>query len=166
MGAEVGAGQAEGQEMSDENTTEDSGSGDDVGQDGDTGDGSGGEVLPEITKLRQEAASHRRKAREAEVERDRLVGLVSSMQRNEVERRAEQTMHRGEDLWAAGVELGELLDDGGALDLTKVDARVAEVIEARPHWRRPHVQGDADQGHRTTSQPSLSWAEALRPGRP
>jgi hypothetical protein len=149
--------------MPDEITNDETTTNDDTrGQNADQANGDS--ATPDLAALRKEAAGHRRKLREAEAERDRLAGIVHSMLRNEVERRAEQRMHRGDDIWSAGVELGELLDEDGALDLAKVDAAVERVIKERPHWSRLRPTGAADQGARgSTSSPGITWQEALRP---
>ena len=156
--------------MADETTTDDhqgdggqndDGQHDDLGHHGD--DGQGETAPPDIAALRKEAASHRTKARAAEAERDKLAGLVTSMQRNEVERLAEQKMASAEDLWSR-VELAELLDADGAIDYARVTETVDRILTERPHWARPaRPSGSADQGARSTSsKPAIGWAEVLR----
>ena len=96
-----------------------------------------------LAKVRREAAGHRIKAREAEAERDRLAGVVESMQRAEAERLVTAVeagyspLAEGSDLWRGGVELAELLDDGGNLDREKLNAARDRVAAEHPHWRRP-----------------------------
>jgi len=88
-----------------------------------------------------EAAKYRRRLREAEAERDRLAGLVTGHQRAEVERMASSgigpaALADGADLWAAGVELAELLDDEDRIDADKVAAVTARVLAEHPGWQR------------------------------
>ena len=96
-----------------------------------------------LAKVRREAAGHRIKAREAEAERDRLAGVVESMQRAEAERLVTAVeagyspLAEGSDLWRGGVELAELLDEDGQVDRTKLKAAGARVGAAHPHWRAP-----------------------------
>ncbi len=120
---------------------------------------------------RREAASYRRRLRDAEGERDRLAEQVAGYQRREVEALAEQgpghgyeRMASGADLWTAGVLLADLLDEDGAVDPTKTHAMVTSVLTDRPHWRQ-NIWGSTDvgQGPRGTT-PSRSFADVLREG--
>ena len=42
----------------------------------------------------------------------------------------------GADLWSSGVELADVLDDEGEIDTAKVEAAIATLVEAKPHYRR------------------------------
>lgn len=92
-----------------------------------------------------EAARYRVKLREAEGERDRLVGVVESLQRSAVDRLAEAAGIKPSALWASGVEIADLLvggdgDDASVIDTDKVtqaiDHAVAELgLQTQP--RKP-----------------------------
>lgn len=68
----------------------------------------------------KEAAKYRRRLREAEKERDGLRGQLEAMQRAAVESLAGKTLRKPEALWAAGVELADVLDQNGKPDAEKV----------------------------------------------
>ena len=96
-----------------------------------------------LAKVRREAAGYRVKLREAEAGRDRLAGVVESMQRTEAERLVTDLeagyspLAEGSDLWRGGVELSELLDEDGQVDRTKLKAAGARIGAEHPHWRAP-----------------------------
>jgi len=122
-----------------------------------------------LAKVRREAAGYRVKLREAEGERDRLAGVVESMQRAEAERLVTaieagySPLAEGSDLWRAGVELAELLDEDGQVDRTKLKAAGARVGAAHPHWRAPVP--DFSGGVRGTgpaTDPAGALSERLR----
>ena len=100
---------------------------------------------PEAARESREAANYRRRLRDVEAERDGLRERVDRLERAEVERiAAEQPywMIQPGDLWAVGVELAELRGDDGTLDTRLVKAKVRDVLEQRPTWRR-----NIDMGH-------------------
>lgn len=103
-------------------------------------------ISDDVAALRKEAASHRRKARAAEAERDQLRARVEVLQRSEAQRLAGAALSDPSDMWRAeGVELATMLDDDGAVDPEKVAAVVREVGRQHPNWlQRP--TGDADAG--------------------
>lgn len=73
---------------------------------------------------RKEAAAYRRRLRDTEGERDRLAERDTGDQRREVEALAElgrghDRMLSGADLWTAGVQITDLLDEDGAVDAGK-----------------------------------------------
>jgi len=110
-----------------------------------------------LAKVRREAASYRVKLRDTEGERDRLAGVVGSMQRAEAERLVTGALTgaglaEGGDLWRGGVELAELLGDDGQLDHGKLTAARDRVASEHPHWRRP--VDSFDGGARQTSVPA------------
>lgn len=122
-----------------------------------------------LAKVRREAAGYRVKLREAEGERDRLAGVVESMQRQEAERLVADAptpgagLAEGADLWRGGVELSELLDDDGNLDQEKLLAARDRVAAEHPHWRRP--VDSFDGGVRATAlqaDPAGALSERLR----
>jgi hypothetical protein len=94
---------------------------------------------PESGAHSREAANYRRRLRDVEAERDGLRGRVDQLERAEVERVAAEApyyMIQPGDLWAIGVELAELRRDDGTLDPALVKAKVRDVLEQRPTWRR------------------------------
>jgi hypothetical protein len=114
-------------------------------------------------KLRTEAANYRRKLRAAEAERDKLAAQVDARDRADVERLAGARMASGADLWATGIELGELRGDDGALAPERVDAAVKKVLGERPHWAKR--SGGFDGGARATiptADPASGFADRLR----
>jgi hypothetical protein len=120
---------------------------------------------------RREAASYRRRLRDAEGERDRLAERVAGYQRRDVEALAEQghghdRMAAGSDLWTGGVQLADVLDEAGAIDPERVQAQVAAVLSERPHWRKNiWAPVDVGQGPRTDGAPSSrTFADVLREG--
>lgn len=77
---------------------------------------------------------YRARLREVEAQRDVLADRVAAMQRGEAERLAAQHLQRGEDLWAAGIDLDWLLDENGDLVAELVDEAARDVKARRPHW--------------------------------
>jgi len=117
-------------------------------EDGDEGQDDGDPA----TAARREAARHRRRLREVEAERDALAETVATYRRREAEAVAGTTLQSGGDLWAAGVDLAELLGEDGTVDEARVRAAVAKVTEERPHWRRKTP--DLDAGARSPARGS------------
>lgn len=121
-----------------------------------------------LAKVRREAASYRVKLREAEGERDRLAGVVESMQRAEAERLVADApmpgsgLAEGADLWRGGVELAELLDDGGNLDHEKLNAARDRVVAEHPHWRGHTASWDGGVRGTAPADPADALSERLR----
>lgn len=107
-----------------------------------------------------EAARYRVRARDAEQARDALAKRVTQMQRAEVERMAAGRIGSPADLWLAGVELADVLDDAGDVDPKRVDARLEQVLVDRPHWRPgvPSFDG-GPRGH--VRAPGPTFADLL-----
>lgn len=112
-----------------------------------------------------EAGARRRQLRETEAERDRLAGLVETMQRREAERIAADRLAAPGDLWdIAGTELDDLLDEHGAVNSDAVNVAVDALIETRPGLARPRTTFPSmGGGHRSepTGTP-VTWAEVVR----
>ena len=121
-----------------------------------------------LAKVRREAASYRVKLREAEGERDRLAGVVESMQRQEAERAVTGNrigaLAEGSDLWRGGVALSELLAEDGTLDSEKVEAARDRVLAERPHWgsRADDYDGGARQSAPAPIDHNAGLSDALR----
>jgi hypothetical protein len=110
-----------------------------------------------------EAAKWRRRLRDTETERDGLATRLSALQRAEAQRLAGADLADGKDLWLAGVDLPDLLDDAGNVDPAKVADTTAAVLVDRPHWaaQRP-VTADPDQGRTGGTASAPSFAAFLR----
>lgn len=67
-------------------------------------------------------ARYRVQLRETEAERDTLAGLLETLQRTEAERLAADVIHKPDALWAADINLTDLLDDTGLVSPDKVKA--------------------------------------------
>ncbi len=116
-------------------------------------------------KLRKEAARYRRSLRDTEAERDNLRGRLDVLQRAEVERIATADgLAVPGDFWLAGVDLAELLDDGGNVALGKVREAVAAILVDRPHWRRAAPVG-FDGGVRQPAPAGVSMQQILQGGK-
>ncbi|GAA2621985.1 hypothetical protein SMC26_32955 [Actinomadura fulvescens] len=130
------------------------GAGAETGAEGGEGGESGGRAA-------REAARYRTQLREAASERDQLRGVVTAMQRAEVERLAmtgqkgkgwRSKLQDGTDLWAFGVQLEDLVDENGQLDPDKVHDAVADLVERKPHLSpRDLGAGQNVQGVRSRS---------------
>lgn len=120
---------------------------------------------PAKAALRREAARYRRELRGVETERDSLRDRLTALQRTEVERLAttdRDALARADDLWLAGTDLADLLDEDGQVDPDKVRQTVATITADRPHWRSTGPVPSFDGGVRAAPASSPSWAEALR----
>jgi hypothetical protein len=127
----------------------------------DTADDDATEADP-AAKARKEAAAYRRRLRDTETERDALRGRLETMQRAEVERLAAEKLATPSDLWLAGTNLADLLDDDGNLDAGKVTETLNRIVAERPHWSRPAP--DFDGGLRQSAPATPGWASLLRSG--
>lgn len=90
-----------------------------------------------------EAAKWRRRLRDAEAERDALTERLAGLQRAEAERLAGEHIAKSSALWAAGVDLADLLTDEGQVDPEKVAAAAAQArdtlgVEAPRRRPRPN----------------------------
>ncbi len=120
-------------------------------------------------KARREAARYRTELRAVESERDALRGRLETLQRAQVEELAMSgpllgffSLRDGRDLWLAGVQLPDLLDDHGQVDQKKVKTAVLEVGKDRPHWRGPSAPPSFDGGPRGAVPPrQVTFADVL-----
>jgi hypothetical protein len=113
----------------------------------------------ELARTGREAASRRVALREVEAERDQLRSEVEGFQRAEAERLASQRLRDGSDLWTAGVELGDLLEDGAVSD-ERIAAACSRLLEEKPHFARPPV--DFGAGVRRPLEQPPSFGQALK----
>lgn len=121
---------------------------------------------PDDAGLSRRDIKYRERLRETETERDTLRATVETMQRREVERLAADHLVKPGSLWTVGVELGNLLDDDGAVDPEKVsaaalDARQQHGLEdpQAARKRQPHVPLE---GLGNTKGPANNWADAFK----
>jgi hypothetical protein len=110
-----------------------------------------------------EAAGYRRRLRETEAERDVLAARVNAWRTAEVDRLAAEHLARGADLLElGGVDVEQLLDDAGMVDVERVGAEVAGLLETRPYLARRRFAGSADSGVRATPPaPAPTWHDVL-----
>lgn len=110
-----------------------------------------------------EARKYRKRAQEAEAERDALRGQLDTLRTTVAERMS--GLAKPEALWAAGITLEDVLDDDGNVDETKVQAAVRTASERLGLARGPRP--DPTQGARgtPTSSPLQSFTEAFGPRR-
>lgn len=120
----------------------------------------------DVGALRKEAAKHRTRAKEAEVERDKLAERLQAAHRTEVKRLAAEHLADGADIFRDGeVEFDSLLSDEGDVDPAKVTAAAEGVVERSPHWaKRPTPRGGVDGGKGTApaEDAAPSFGEALK----
>lgn len=120
----------------------------------------------DVGSLRREAASYRSRLRATESERDTLAERVTAYHRTTAEALASggsgRQLHDGKDLWTAGVELGELLDEAGAVDPARVAAAVGTVLDARPHWSARTASFDGGARDGGTAAPKSLGEELFR----
>jgi hypothetical protein len=113
----------------------------------------------------KEAAKYRRRLREAEAERDKLAGVVTTMQTREVERIAGTVLANGADLLeVGGVALADLLDQDGRPDVEKIEGAARSILTERPYLagtRGPRP--DPSQGAKPAAPSALGWSDVLRP---
>ncbi|WP_179476208.1 hypothetical protein [Mycolicibacterium vinylchloridicum] len=119
----------------------------------------------DISRVRQQAARYRTRLRETEAERDQLRTELDAQRRAVVDWRASNRdggpQVARELLDAAGVDVGQLLDDSGHLDLAKVDQFVDATAKrfGIPQGFRPN-RGQGASGHAAPGASSL--ADAFR----
>ncbi len=77
-------------------------------------------------------AEARERTKDAIIERQRET--IDARDRIDVERIAAPKLTDPGDLWHAGVTLDSLRGEDGELDVTLVDAAIAETVRAHPHW--------------------------------
>ncbi|MGD9619821.1 MAG: hypothetical protein AB7G47_04630 [Mycolicibacterium sp.] len=116
-------------------------------------------------KASKEAAKYRHQLRATEAERDDLAARLESVQRSQVESEVSRLGVKPEALWAAGVELGDLLTEDGTVDPNAVADKVAGVREkfgietSRPYRGIKGMKSGAGINVPTGS----SWSGAFAP---
>lgn len=90
---------------------------------------------PPASKADREARL-RKRAQEAESERDQLRELVTGLRRSEVERRFTGVLTNPSDVWHAA-KIEDLLDESGALDTVKIETVAVTIRATHPNWAPP-----------------------------
>jgi hypothetical protein len=126
-----------------------------------------------LAAARAEAATYRRKLRDAEAQLEALRARVDGIARSEVEALAADTLRSPADLWLTGTELADLLADDGNPDPDKVRTAVEAVLSERPHWAKatdtpkapptrkpvPDLRGGTDPTRPVDDGPS--WSQVI-----
>ena len=120
----------------------------------------------------QDAARYRARLRDTEAERDQLRAQLDAMRRAEVDRITADHRLGAKALWAAGIELEQLLDEDGTVSPTRVaeavvTTRTALGIPRTALPKAPSAYGLGSQGADVHSAPSErdELADALTPRR-
>lgn len=116
----------------------------------------------EDTKAGKEAARYRRQLRKVEAERDALAEKVTALQRAEVERHAAH-LTRPDAIWAAGLELADVLDEDGNVDPERVTTAITDAADRLGLARAPGTPApDPTQGAHGTPARANAFTQALR----
>jgi hypothetical protein len=119
--------------------------------------------------LSREAASYRRRLRDAEAERDSLRTRLEGYERQEVERLAAGAgLQVPADVWSFGASLDTLRGEDDGIDAEAVTGLVGEIVKDRPGLQaRP--QGDLGIGRGAgatstrTEEPKVGLSALLKP---
>jgi hypothetical protein len=119
--------------------------------------------------LSREAASYRRRLRDAEAERDGLRERLERYERAEVERIAgDAGLQVAADVWQFGASLDTLRDENGGIDAEIVSGLVGEIVKDRPGLQAKPV-GDVGIGRGagaagTRIEQKVGLSQLLKPG--
>lgn len=115
------------------------------------------------SKAGKEAAKYRRQLRDTEAERDTLKEQVTGLRKHIAETLSGLT--KPSALWAAGVEVDDLLNEDGHVDPTKVKEAVEHAADTLGLSRTPRP--DRSQGTAGFAPPSQRdmFAQAFGPQR-
>lgn len=116
----------------------------------------------------RESAKYRKRAQDAEAERDRLIERLSTLQRAEAQRLASEHLADGADLWRDGAELAAMLNDDGDVDADKVTEAAKALVAAHGHWRKPAQSAPPPASTVTANdkiagpeEPTAGWTDLL-----
>ena len=93
---------------------------------------------------------------------------LERMQRREIERLAADKLSDPQDVWLAGVAVGDVCNADGDVDPELVDKTIGTLLEQHPHWAatQPAPQkarrGLTSGATTTTQRRAPSWADAIR----
>ena len=116
-----------------------------------------------------EARKYRKRAQEAEAERDQLRGQVGALQTQLLDQYLAghtKRLHKGEDFFqVSGVTIDDLITSEGTLDYAKIDQTLNEVESKRPYlFEKDHecmANGTLGMGKRERMGGGASWSDAL-----
>lgn len=112
-----------------------------------------------------EAARYRTRLRGVEQERDALAQRVAAYTRADVVRHVSERLSDADDLFIVGqVDVADLVDDEGALDVEAVDAAVDALLERRPRLAKdwePDAEGLDGGARRTPKSGGATWGSLL-----
>ncbi|HEX4187083.1 MAG TPA: hypothetical protein VHY83_04210 [Solirubrobacteraceae bacterium] len=120
--------------------------------------------------LSREAASYRRRLRDAEGERDQLRERLERYERTEVERIASGAgLAAPADVWTFGASLDTLRGEDGSIDAEAGSGLVGEIVKDRPGLQAPKL-GDLGIGRGATAAgtaraPEVGLSALLKPER-
>ncbi len=125
------------------------------------GDTTTTDTEPAPTDNRREAR-YRRQLRDTEAERDQLADQLATMRRAEAEHIAAATIAKPAALWAAGIDLADLLGDDGNVDPAKV-AAAAGTAREQLRLEAPRRNVVRSEGANPASARTTSFADAFSP---
>lgn len=116
--------------------------------------------------LSRKEATYRKRAREAEQERDTLRQQVDELQRQQVETIAGRLgMAVPGDLWAVGTDLVQLRGDDGRIDQEAAEAHVRDLLASRPTWRAiTHARLGIGEGGAAATRQKPGLSQLLKSG--
>lgn len=111
-----------------------------------------------------EAAKYRRRAKEAEAQRDALADTVTALRRAAVEDRLKAQHVPPAGFWASGVTLEDLLDEDGNLDDKAIKTAADNAVETLGLERvGVHMRPVPSEGRTTSPSATPSWEAAFGP---
>lgn len=113
----------------------------------------------------REAAQFRRERNEWRARAETAEARVERYERQEVEGIAGERLRDPSDFWSAGVGLDALRNDDGVIDPDMVEARVIDLVQAKPHFEKPPASAQPKPTPTPTPSPTSIHAGA-RPEAP
>lgn len=113
----------------------------------------------------REAAKYRRQLRETQSERDAVTSRLEAAQRQIIEAEAGKHIDKPASLWASGVQLADLLDDDGNVDIEKVTAASTTALEELGLTARRNGPIIPNQGQMPDRNAAMGdgWSKAFSP---
>lgn len=113
----------------------------------------------EYTTLIAESKKYRKRAQDAEQAHQELQDRHTNLIRSVAEHQAHKAGVNAAALWGAGTTPGDLLDDDGNLDYSKIDQA---AHTARRHFGLGQGVENPLQGRGASGPPSEDWADIFR----
>ncbi|OBG79044.1 hypothetical protein A9X05_21360 [Mycobacterium sp. E3298] len=113
----------------------------------------------------REAAKWRVKLRETEQQRDALAAQLDVMRRQQVGAIVTSMGLKEAAVWAAGTQVGDLLDDSGAVDTAKVRQAVEAARNTLGIAKPSRPVGGFKSGVLQSQPPRNDWRAAFAPKR-